>query len=77
MIEKLKRCPVCGGPASATHIAGDGMDFGWMAGCNRFCINDGVHGVTDDDPVEKHLSVHGYSKQSVIEAWNRKVEQWR
>lgn len=73
---ELKPCPVCRGKASATHLAGDGMDFGWMAGCNRFCINDGIHGVTDDTPKEKYLSVYGYSKKAVVEAWNKKVERW-
>lgn len=76
MADKILKCPVCGGAASAIHLAGDGMDFGWMCGCNRFCINDGIHGVTDDDPPEKRLMVQGYSRQAVVAAWNTKVVNW-
>lgn len=80
----LKPCPVCGATAFVSHDVVDGFEFGWSVGCPKFCLNDGIHGMTFDtleEDVEKYkLTGHYYlSKELAIEAWNDRVAagEWR
>ena len=81
---ELKPCPICGAKAFVSHDNVDGFDFGWSVGCPRFCLNDGIHGLTYDTPEEvvekKRLNGFYYaSKEKAIDAWNDRVEagEWR
>lgn len=62
----------------------DGFWFGWSVGCPRFCLDDGIHGLsfyTPEEEVEKYrLTGFNYStKEDAIEAWNDRVDagEWR
>ena len=76
-MSELKPCPVCGAKAFLSRDVIDGMFFmGWSAGCPRYCVGDGIHGIdsfdVDDD---KHYTIFGcYTKEEAIEWWNRRVE---
>jgi len=58
------------------HDVVDGFDFGWSAGCPRYCINDGIHGIdTYEDHEDRGYAVHWcFTKEKAIEAWNRRVD---
>jgi hypothetical protein len=54
------------------HDIVDGFEFGWSAGCPRFKLNDGIHDIDENAPVEKRPRVmYCLSKQDAIEKWNR------
>ncbi len=76
-MNELKPCPVCGAKAFLMHDVVDGFDFGFSAGCPRYRINDGIHGISSfEEHEEKAYAVHGcYSKEQAIEAWNRRAEK--
>lgn len=74
---ELKPCPVCGAKAFLSRDVIDGAFFmGWSAGCPRYCICDGIHGI---DSYEDHFN-KGYAvsncatKEEAIETWNRRAE---
>lgn len=76
--KQLLSCPVCGSKAYINKDVVDGFYFGWSVGCPRFCLYDGIHGITDRDPKEKHLSIFGLnSAKECVEMWNDKVRKWK
>lgn len=74
--QKLKPCPVCGAKAYIHRAAPDGFFMGYSAGCPRYCIGDGIHGIeTYDEAEERGYAVHGcLTKQEAIDAWNWRAE---
>lgn len=75
--KKLKSCPICGSKAYISKDIVDGFYFGWSVGCPRFCLNDGIHGIDENTPVEKHLSIMNLdSAAECVERWNKKVENY-
>lgn len=79
MIEtELKPCPICGAKAYVMHDVVDGFEFGWSAGCPRFCLYDGLHGADENTPESQFPRVMNMTtKQSAIVAWNVKTEKIR
>ena len=74
--KKLKPCPICGTKAYIGKDIVDGFYFGWSVGCPRFCLNDGIHGIDENTPEDKHLSIHCLDSASeCVEKWNEKVER--
>lgn len=74
---KLKPCPICGAKAYISKDIVDGFYFGWSVGCPRFCFNDGIHGIDENAPKEKHLSIFCLnSANECVEKWNRKVDEY-
>lgn len=76
----ISRCPICGGKASAVHLVADGLDFGWMCGCDRYAVSDGIHGITADNMHTEQSEamrpmVDGHFRASVIRKWNEKAEK--
>ena len=74
-MSELKRCPVCGSNAFLSRDVIDGVFFmGWSAGCPRYCIGDGIHGIeTFEEDEAKGYSFFGcLTKEEAIEAWNRR-----
>jgi hypothetical protein len=49
--------------------------MGYSAGCPRYHINDGIHGIsTVEQHEEKGYAVHGcFTKQEAISEWNRRA----
>lgn len=69
MRKTMTPCPICGKKAFLSHYIVDGFDFGFMAGCPAYCLDDGVHGITDmNDP--RAPRVTGYSAEQVYRKWN-------
>lgn len=79
MIEtELKPCPICGAKAYVMHDVVDGFEFGWSAGCPRFCLYDGLHGADENTPESQFPRVMNMTtKQDAIAAWNVKTEKIR
>ena len=77
--QKLRPCPVCGAKAYIQRMAPDGFFMGYSAGCPRFCIGDGIHGIeTYEDAQERGYAVHGcFTKEHAIAQWNRIAENGR
>lgn len=74
--EKLMNCPICKSKAYISKDIIDGFYFGWSVGCPRFCLNDGIHGVDEESPKEKHLSILGLdSAKECVELWNKKCSR--
>ena len=71
MVEIRKRmppCPICGRKAYLDHLIVDGFDFGYWAGCPKYCLEDGIHGISEShDP--RAPKVDGYSKEQAYEKW--------
>lgn len=75
--EKLKKCPICGAKAYISKDIVDGFYFGWSVGCPRFCLNDGIHGIDENAPREKYLSIFNLdSANECVEKWNRKADEY-
>lgn len=73
----LLPCPVCGSKAFISKDVVDGYYFGWSVGCPRFSLRDRIHGITEHDPQEKHLSFFGLdSAKECVEKWNEKVKRY-
>lgn len=72
----LKRCPLCGAKAYLSHDVVDGFDFGFSAGCPRYCVSDGIHGIeTFEEDCQRGYSKHGfYTKEAAGSWWNRRAE---
>lgn len=47
--KSLSPCPICGAKSFVSRDVVDGFEFGWSAGCPRFRIDDGIHGIDDFD----------------------------
>ena len=74
----LNPCPICGAKAYIMHDIVDGFEFGWSAGCPRFKLDDEIHGMDENTPEWKYPRVmHHCTKQSAIEAWNRRASDVR
>ena len=75
--QELKPCPVCGAEAYIDRAAPDGFFMGYSAGCPRYCIGDGIHGIeTFKEAEERGYTVHGcLTKEEAIAAWNRRAER--
>lgn len=72
---QLKKCPICGAKAYISKDIVEGYYFGWSVGCPRFCLNDGIHGIDENTPTEKHLSImYLDSAKECVERWNKKVK---
>lgn len=75
--ERLKKCPICGAKAYISKDIVDGFYFGWSVGCPRFCLNDGIHGIDENTPTGKHLSIMNLdSAKECVERWNKKVDNY-
>lgn len=78
-MSELKPCPKCGAKAYILQDVVNGFSFGWSAGCPRYSIGDGIHGI---DSLEDH-EVKGYAvrccatKEGAIKAWNRRADNER
>ena len=72
---EAKPCPICGAKAFVTHDVVDGFEFGWSAGCPRFKLYDGIHGMDENTPESEFPRVmYCTSKQEAIEKWNRRAD---
>ena len=73
---ELKPCPVCGAKAFLSKDVVDGFFFGWSAGCPRYCIGDGIHGIgTKEEHEAKAYTVFCCNtKDEAIKVWNRRAE---
>ena len=68
MRKTMPPCPICGRKAYLMHFIVDGFDFGYGAGCPKYCLDDGIHGISDcDDP--RAPKVDGYSAEQVYDLW--------
>lgn len=68
MRKRMPPCPICGKKAYLDHSIVDGFDFGWDAGCPSYCLDDGVHGITEPyDPEAPHIS--SWSAEKAFEGW--------
>lgn len=73
---ELKPCPKCGAKAFIHRDAPDGFFMGYSAGCPRYCVNDGIHGInTFEEHKEKAYAVYGcFTRQQAIDEWNERVD---
>lgn len=78
-VQGLRPCPVCGAKAYLSKMAPDGFFMGYSAGCPRYCIRDGIHGIETYEDAEAHgYAVHGcLTKEEAIAAWNRRATDGR
>lgn len=68
MRETMPYCPICGRKAYLMHIIVDGFDFGYDVGCPVFCLDDGIHGISESyDPNAPHIN--SYSAEKAVKAW--------
>ena len=69
--QKLPKCPICGAEAFVKKNIVDGFYMGWSAGCPRYRIADGIHGVnTLEEAKERGYTVHGApSKEEAVKRW--------
>jgi len=73
--KKLKPCPICGTKAFISKDIVDGYYFGWSVGCPRFCLNDGIHGITEIIHEEDSLTIlYLDSATECVAKWNKRVE---
>ncbi len=74
---KLKPCPVCGAQAYISRNAPDGFFMGYSAGCPRYCIGDGIHGIeTQEENMKRGYAVHGCrTPAEAIATWNRRASR--
>ena len=73
----LLPCPVCGSKAFISKDVVDGYYFGWSVGCPRFSFYDGIHGITENDPESKRLTImYLNSAKECVEKWNEKVKKY-
>ena len=68
MRKRMPPCPICGKKAYLEHIIADGFDFGYDAGCPTFCLDDGVHGISEPyDPEAPHIN--SWSAELAFNGW--------
>lgn len=76
MRKKMPPCPICGRKAYLDHFIVDGFDFGYGAGCPKYCLDDGIHGISDsNDP--RAPKVDGYSKEQAYKKWIEYCERMK
>lgn len=70
--KELLPCPVCGAKAYISRDCPHGFFMGYSAGCPRYCIGDGIHGIeTYEEAIKRGYSVSGcLTKAEAIAAWN-------
>lgn len=75
--QELPRCPICKSRAFLARDIVEGFDMGWSAGCPRYKIADGIHGVnTYEESKKRGYSVHGaFSKEEAIKEWIKIVKR--
>ena len=71
----LKPCPKCGSKAFISRDTIHGFFMGYSVGCPRYCIGDGIHGVSSyEEHCERPYALHSFTtKQEAIEAWDRRA----
>ena len=74
MRKTMHPCPICGHEPFLWHSIVDGFDFGYAAGCPKFYLNDGIHGISDISD-ERRPKVNTYSAEEAVEAWNAYCER--
>ena len=68
MRKRMPPCPICGKKAYLDHCIVDGFDFGYDAGCPSFCLDDGVHGISEPyDPEAPHIS--SWNAELAFKGW--------
>ena len=73
----LLPCPVCGAKAYLSKDIVDGFYMGWSVGCPKFCFNDGIHGIDQNSPEDKYLTIFCLdSAQECVEKWNEKATNY-
>ena len=76
MRKKMPSCPICGRKAYLKHFIVDGFDFGYGAGCPRYCLDDGIHGISEcGDP--RAPKVDGYSAKHAYDLWMEYCERMK
>lgn len=72
-----QNCPVCEAKAYIHKDVADGYFFGWSAGCPRYCVKDGIHGIDSHERETKGFAVHNCTtKEEAIGKWNERCEEW-
>lgn len=74
MRETMPPCPICGNKAYLMHDIVDGFDFGYSAGCPSFCLDDGVHGITEIDDTRAPL-VDSFTARKCYNGWLKYCER--
>ena len=72
MLAEMKKtmppCPICGKKAYLMHNIIDGFDYGYDAGCPSFCLDDGVHGISESyHPDAPHIQ--DYTAKLAYDGW--------
>lgn len=66
--KQMPPCPICGKKAYLDHSIVDGFDWGWDVGCPVFCLDDGIHGISEPyDPRAPHVS--SWSAGKAFDEW--------
>ena len=75
--KRLLPCPICGAKAYLEKDVVDGFYFGYSVGCPRACMYDGIHGITENTPENKRLSIfYLNSAEECVEKWNERVRNY-
>lgn len=80
MRKTMPPCPICGSKAFLDNDIIDGFDFGYMAGCPRFHLDDGIHGIKFGIKGiydAKAPRVDGYSAKDVYDKWLEYCERMK
>lgn len=76
MRKKMPPCPICGKKAYLDHSIVDGFDFGYDAGCSAFCLDDGVHGISEPyHPDRPHIN--SWSAEKAFNGWVEYCERMK
>ena len=68
LLEQMPPCPICGRKAYLSHDVADGADYGYSGGCPAYCLNDGIHGISDRWDTKRPV-VTGDSLKEVFDKW--------
>ena len=75
--KRLLPCPICGAKAYLEKDVVDGFYFGYSVGCPRSCMYDNIHGITENTPENKRLSIfYLNSVEECVEKWNERVRNY-
>ena len=76
MKKRMPPCPICGKKAFLSHDIVDGFDFGWSAGCPSYCLDDGVHGISEPyDPDAPKVDSH--DPEIAVRKWSDYCERMK
>ena len=67
---KMSPCPICGRKAFIMHDIVDGFEFGYSAGCPAFCLDDGIHGISESFD-ENAPRVDGITAEQAFARWEQ------